>query len=302
MLRESKSPTARPFDLPGQFSIAAGLFTLTYALIEGPRHGWLSPLILGLFGASVLCWLGFVAVQRTSPHPLIALRYLARPALSGAALLAIFALTVTSGFQFLNTLYLQNLRGFSPLHAGLLMVPTTLMVLVFAPVSGRLTGTRGPRLTASLAMLFQTAAMVVLATVIGTATPLLLLIVVFVLMGVGNGFVNVPITTAAISSMPRERAAVAGAVATTGRQTGSNLGVAMIGSIAFSLASGGVSAADLRNPVGAASFVHGLRVSNIVAALLAFVGIFVALWAFRADTLRPAYEEDSTHDPAAAKP
>lgn len=300
-LRESKSPTPRPFDLPGQLAIAAGLFSLTYALIEGPGHGWLSPLILGLFAVSVLCWLGFVVIQRTSPHPLIDLRYLASPALSGAALLAIFAFTVTSGFQFLNTLYLQNLRGFSPLHAGLLALPITLMVLVFAPVSGRLTGTRGPRLTAVLAMLFLTAGMAVLAAVGGSATPLLLLIVVFLLIGIGNGFVNVPITTAAISSMPRERAAVAGAVGTTGRQTGSSLGVALIGSIVFSVASlnGGVSASALRAPQAAADFVHAMRVGNLVALLLAVVGIFVAMWAFRADTLRPAYDEDSADDPGA---
>src|SRR6202000_812583 len=129
LLKESKSATPRAFDFPGQIAIALGLLTLTYALISGPSDGGGSLFILSLFVASIVCWSLFLKIQRDSAHPLIELRYLARPALSGAALLAVLAFTVTSGFQFLNTLYLQEVRGFSPLHAGLLAVPTTAAVL-----------------------------------------------------------------------------------------------------------------------------------------------------------------------------
>lgn len=298
MLKESKSPTPRPFDFPGQIAIGVGLFTLVYALINGTNDGWFSPLILSLFAASVLSSILFVVVERTSPHPLIALRYLARPALSGAALLAVLAFTVTTGFQFINTLYLQEVRGFSPLHAGLLAIPTTAAVLLVAPLAGRLTGTRGPRVPAVLAMCFITAGMALLAAVIGVSSSIFLMILAFFLIGIGNGFVNTPITTAAISSMPRERAAVAGAVSTTGRQIGSALGVALIGSIVFSVAanvgraSGGVGSAPLSSAAGALQFTDGMRYGDVVGAVLALLSIAVALWAFRAGSLRPAFEEE----------
>jgi EmrB/QacA subfamily drug resistance transporter len=292
VIKESKSPTPRPFDFPGQIAIGLGLLALVYALISGTADGWHSPLVLSLFIASIFFWLLFVNIQRVSAHPLIPLRYLKRPVLSGAALLAILAFTVTSGFQFINTLYLQEVRGFSPLHAGLLAVPTTLAVLVVSPISGRLTGTRGARLPAVLAMLFMTAGMVLLACVIAVSSPLFLLIVAFLLLGIGSGLINTPITTAAISSMPKERAAVASAVATTGRQIGTTLGVALIGSIVFSVASGvarakgAVASASLSSHAGALQFTDGMRYGEIVGAALACAGVVVALWAFHADSRR----------------
>jgi len=291
ILPESRAEEPRPFDIPGQSALAVALSTLTYALISGPDDGWSSPLVVILLVVSLASCLAFVRAESRSPHPLIDLHYLARPALSGAALLAICAFVVIAGFQFLNTLYLQEVRGYSPLQAGLLFVPISAAVLVFSPIAGRMNGRRGPRLPATLAMAAMLAAMVLLTVGISLTTSLVLLVGVFLLVGTGSGLVNTSITAAAISSMPKDRAAVAGAVGTMGRQVGSNLGVALIGSIAFSIAGTGHSAHALASVAADLSFVHGLRVGNLITAVIAALGIAVALWAFRSNPLPPEGEE-----------
>jgi MFS family permease len=289
VLRESKSPTPRPFDLPGQFAVGLGLFALVYALISGTGDGWTSPLILSLFACSLLAWLGFLWIQRTAKHPTIPLRYLAQPTLSGASLLAVLAFSVTAGYQFVIMLYLQEVRGFSPLHAGLLTVPMTLAVLLVSPIAGRLTGTRGSRYPAMLAMWFLAVGTALLAATVGVGTSILVLICSFLVMGIGNGLINTPITTAAVSSMPKERAAVASAVATTGRQVGSAVGVALIGSVAFSIAAArsvrGFTDASLHTPLGGLHFSEGIRVGIFVASGLSLLGVVVARWAFSSPTV-----------------
>ena len=297
VVRESKSERPRPFDIPGQLSIGLGLFALVWALISGTNDGWTSPFVLSLFALAVFFGVAFFVVQRYVRHPLIALHYLRNPVLTGAAILAIIAFTVSSGFQFVNTLYLQQVRHFSPLHAGLFSLPLTLTVLVFAPLSGKMTGSRGARLPALIAMVAMAIGMTILAVVIGVGTPLIYLAVAFIFLGVGNGFINTPVTTAAISSMPRDRAAVAGAIGTTGRQIGNTLGVALIGSIVLSVATSVAHAHGYAHsgiPAsgrGAIEFSDGMRYGEIVAAVLAFIGIYVASWAFRSKQLLGGEDE-----------
>jgi MFS family permease len=132
------------------------------------------------------------------------------------------------GFLFLNTLYLQNERGLSALDAGLYMLPMAAMALVFAPLSGRLVGTRGPRLSLVLAGVTMTASGVLFAALDAQSSNALLF-TSYVLFGIGFGLVNAPITNTAVSGMPRAQAGVAAAVASTSRQVGQSLGVAVLG-------------------------------------------------------------------------
>jgi MFS family permease len=166
--------------------------------------------------------------ERRRVDPLIDVRFFRSVPFSGATLIAVAGLASLGGFLFLNTLYLQNERGLSALDAGLYMLPMAAMCLIFAPISGRLVGTRGPRLPLVLAGVGLTASGVLFAAFDAQSSNTLLF-TSYVLFGIGFGLVNAPITNTAVSGMPREQAGVAAAVASTSRQVGQSLGVAVLG-------------------------------------------------------------------------
>ncbi|MEU8545611.1 MFS transporter [Streptomyces roseoverticillatus] len=229
---ESRAPKPRRPDPVGQVLMIVLLGSLTYGIIEGSAAGWDSPLILGCFAAAGCALAGLVAYERRRAEPLIEPRLFRSAPFSGATVVAVCAFAALGGFLFLNTLYLQNDRGLSALDAGLYMLPMAVMCLVFAPLSGRLVGARGPRLPLVLAGAAMTASgLLVAASGTGTSAGSsdLLLFSAYVLFGIGFGLVNAPITNTAVSGLPRSRAGVAAAVASTSRQVGSSLGVAVIG-------------------------------------------------------------------------
>ena len=134
------------------------------------------------------------------------------------------------GFLFLNTLYLQDVRGYSALHAGLLTIPMPAMLAVFSNISGRLVAARGPRLALITAGGLITVSTGLLAEV-GAHTAVWYLIVAYCIYGAGMGLVGAPVTNTALSGMPRDQAGVAGAIASTCRQAGGAVGVAVTGAI-----------------------------------------------------------------------
>jgi EmrB/QacA subfamily drug resistance transporter len=292
-LGESRADRARPLDLPGQGLLAVALGGLIYALIEAPHAGWGTPGVLLPLLVAAGCGAGFVVVELRRRHPMLPLGYFRSPVLVGAVVMAVVAFIALGGFTFFNTLYLQDVRGFSPVEAGLLMLPTTLVTLVFSPLSGWITGNRGARLPATVACGLIAAAMAALALVVTPATAIVTLTGVYLLLGVGMGLANAPITNAAVSSMPPSQAGVAGATTSTARQIGTSLGVAMLGSVIFSVAGpaasrlgegagphGGVAATAAARAAGEA-FTAGLRQGYWVAAALAAGCLVLALVAFR---------------------
>ncbi len=227
---ESRAPKARRADPVGQLLVIALLAPLTYAIIEAPEAGWSSPLTLSLAGVAALALVGLVRYEPRRAEPLIDLRFFHSAPFSGATVIAICAFASLAGFLFLNTLYLQNVRGLSALHAGLYMLPMAAMTFVCAPLSGRLVGARGPRLPLLVAGTAMTASAVLFAG-FRAETDNVLMFTGYVLFGLGFGMVNAPITNTAVSGMPRAQAGVAAAVASTSRQVGSTLGVAVIGAV-----------------------------------------------------------------------
>ncbi|NUR93097.1 MAG: MFS transporter [Nonomuraea sp.] len=275
---ESRAERVRRADPLGQLLMVALLGTLTYAIIEGPKQGWTSPLILACAGVALVSLVAFPLYELRRRDPLIDPRFFRSRSFSGATVIAICGFAALGGFLFMNNLYLQEVRGLSALHAGLYMLPMAVMTGIFAPLSGRMVGSRGPRLPlqfAGVAMLVSA----LLFAVFDAETRTWLMFAAYVLFGMGFGMINAPITNTAVSGMPRSQAGVASAVASTSRQVGQALGVALIGAL---LASG----------TATGSFVQASRpgywVLAACAALVLILGTVTT--GRRAETAAPELE------------
>lgn len=225
---ESRAPRPRRPDPVGQVLVIALFGSLTYAIIEAPAASLTE--VLPFAAVAVAALLALLLYEPRRAEPLIDLRFFHSAPFSGATGIAVSAFAALGGFLFLSTLYLQNVRGLDALHAGLWMLPMAVPTLLCAPLSGRLVGSRGPRLP----LLIAGAAMTVsglLFALFEAETSNVTLFLGYVLFGVGFGFVNAPITNTAVSGMPRAQAGVAAAVASTSRQLGQTLGVAVIGAV-----------------------------------------------------------------------
>ena len=225
---ESRAPRPRRPDPLGQALLLTGLASLAWTLIEGAKDGGAQALPTALLAAA--SFIGLVWWEGRRHEPLLDLRFFRSLPFSSATLIAVSMFAALGAFLFLGTIYLQEVRGLSALHAGLCILPMALAVMVLSPLSGRLVGARGARPS-----LLVAGGMLTLSTLLMTQltsdTPLPLLLAIFCLFGAGFGMVNAPITYAAVSGMPRAQAGLASAIATTSRQVGVSLGVALAGSL-----------------------------------------------------------------------
>jgi EmrB/QacA subfamily drug resistance transporter len=228
---ESRAPRARRVDPAGQALVIAALATLTYAIIEGGRAGFGAAQIVALLAAALGCFIALVLYELRRREPLLEVRFFTSAPFAGAAAIAVLLSAALGGFLFINTLYLQDVRGLSPLHAGPYMLPTAAMMIVFAPISGRLTarfGARPSMVTGGLAVM----ASGLMLTALAPGTPVPFLLGAYAVFGFGFALVSPPIAHTAVSGMPPAQAGVASAVATTSRYVGLTLGVAVLGVVA----------------------------------------------------------------------
>jgi EmrB/QacA subfamily drug resistance transporter len=228
---ESRAPRPRRPDPVGQVLVILMLAGVTSAIIEGPSLGWGSPGIVALAITAGVALVALVRHELRTVDPLVELRFFASRPFAAATVIAVAAFTAFGGFLFLNTLYLQNVRGLSPLHAGLCMLPMAAMTVVCSPISGRIVGARGVRGPLVVGGLGLGAGSLMLVA-LGAHTPLWWVLAAYCVFGLGFGALNPPITNAAVSGMPPSQAGVAAAVASTSRQVGLTLGVALLGALA----------------------------------------------------------------------
>ncbi len=284
---ESKADRARRPDPVGQVLLIVLLAALTYAIIEGPSRGWGSPLIAGLFGLAAVALAVFVPYELRRTEPLLNPRFFGSAPFAGATVIAVIAFAALGGFLFLNTLYLQDVRGFSALTAGLYLLPMAATLAGCAVLSGRLVAARGARIPLVVSGLGFIAGGILLSMITDHSGPGFLLIS-YVIFGIGIGMVNAPITNSAVSGMPRQQAGVAAGVASTSRQVGTSLGVAVMGSVLTGNLHGGLRA----------GFVDASRPGWFIVAACGVVTLILALvttgpWALRtaartAERLSPA--------------
>ena len=236
---ESRAPHARRIDPVGQIFVIVALSSLTYAIIEGGRVGFSDPGIIALLCVSLASFAFLVFYELRRREPLLEMRFFKSVPFSGASAIAVFAFAGQGGFLFLNTLYLQGgCAAYRRSRPGMYVLPMAAMTLVFAPISGRIVGrhgSRGPLVVAGAALTLAA----VMLTQISADTSTAYLLGAYFVFGFGFGLVNPPITNTAMSGMPRAQAGVAASVASTSRQVGATLGVAIVGAVAGA----GISAA-----------------------------------------------------------
>lgn len=228
---ESKSATMRDIDPVGQLLGIAFLFGVVFVLIEGPGMGWSDARTVGVAAAALIALAAFLVYESRRHDPFLDLRFFRSIPFSSATVIAVCAFAVWSAFLFMMSLYLQNARGFSPMQTGLIYLPMAIGALVFSPLSGRMVGRFGSRPSLVTSGVLLTGSAVLLAALTVT-TPVWRLLAIFAVFGIGFAVVNAPITTAAVSGMPTDRAGAASAIASTSRQVGVALGVALCGSLA----------------------------------------------------------------------
>ncbi len=270
---ESRATHARKLDPVAQLLVILGLAALTYSIIEAPSAGWTSAQTLSLFAVVVIAFTALVHYELRRREPLIQVRFFRSAPFSGASAIAVATFAALGGFLFLNTLYLQDVRGFSPLTAGLYVLPMAGLILFVAPVSGRVVGSRGARipLLVGSAALIASAVMLTRET---AHTDMLYLLSAYVLFGLGFGALNPPITNTAVSGMPPSQAGVAAAIASTSRQVGSTLGVAVLGAIA-----GGATTGTLGSAFVSASHTSWWIVAGLGVAVFVLGVITTTPWA-----------------------
>ncbi|MCX4751644.1 MFS transporter [Kitasatospora sp. NBC_01287] len=234
---ESRAPRPRRVDPVGQLLVITLLVALTYGLIGAPAAGWASAQSAACGAVALAALACLVPYELRRAEPLINPRFFRSAPFAGATVIAVCSFSALAGFLFLNTLYLQEVRHCSALHAGLLTLPLAVLTVVCAPISGRIVATAGPRVPLLIAGAATTAGGLAL-TGLSAHTPLWQLLGAYALLGLGFGMVNAPVTNTAVAGMPRTQAGVAAAVASTSRQVGQSLGVAVIGSLVTSAVRG----------------------------------------------------------------
>jgi EmrB/QacA subfamily drug resistance transporter len=269
---ESRAARPRRPDPVGQILVILVLGSIVFAIIESRSLGWTSPVILGLLAAAALGVAGIARYEPRRADPLLELRLFRSVPFSAAIAMALLALCGFGAFLFVTTQYLQAVRGLPALAAGLCLLPVGALVVVLSPLAGRLAGARGPRrplVLAGAALALGGGA----SAGLGPATPLPAVLAVYLLFGIFLGTVNPPVTSTAVSGMPRSMAGVAASLASTGRQAGTTLGVAISGTI--------MGPALSRGGAAFTSAEHGVwwMVAGLGAGLVALGLLSTGRWA-----------------------
>ncbi len=231
IIRESTDPTAeRRIDIPGVAAISAALFCLTYALVEGQKYGWGSALIVGLFAASFVGFVAFLIIERRITAPLVRLDLFRNRTFSAGNSVGLILMFGLLSILFLLVLFMQLVLGFSAIKTGLILLPLPGVVMIAAPLSGRLSDTIGSRWLLFFGMAF-TALGIYLMSHLTATEPWQHLMAPLAVCGLGMGLVMAPTTSAVMASAPIERSGQAAGILATMRQVGSVLGISVIGAI-----------------------------------------------------------------------
>lgn len=262
---ESMSRRPTGFDPAGQLLGAATIFGVVFVLIEAPGRGVTSGAVVGVATMALGAAIAFLTVEARHRTPFIDLRLFRRPLFCSAIGIAVCSFALYGGFLFVMSHYLQDERGLSAIRAGLCFLPMAAAAALGSPVAGHLIGrwgTRTPLLVSGFAFTGAAASLMLLEP----DTPMWSLALSFAVFGIGFGMVNAPVTALAVTALPADRSGTAAALATTSRQVGLAIGVALCGPLAGDALTHTAEFATATHPLWAVFVLLGLTI--VVLALL----------------------------------
>jgi EmrB/QacA subfamily drug resistance transporter len=234
---ESRDESAPPtIDIPGVATLTIGLSALVLALVEANSWGWGSARIAALFVTAAIGLTAFVVIELRSKYPMVDFKFFRSRSFLGANIVAFIVSFAMLAMFFFIALYMQNIKGYSPLEAGVRFLPSTLVIMVAGPISGRLTDRIGPRPLITTGLLLVAGSLFWQGH-LAVDTPYGFIAGAFVLMGFGMGLVMSPMSTAAMNSVDPSKAGVASGTLSMSRMVGGSFGVAAMGALIAALGS-----------------------------------------------------------------
>ncbi|MFJ8820354.1 DHA2 family efflux MFS transporter permease subunit [Streptomyces sp. NPDC102467] len=322
LLPETKDPAAPRVDIVSTVLTALGLGTLIYAIIEGPAKGWTDPLVLGGFVASVVLLAALVLRERRSPRPMLDLTLLAHRGFLTNTLAATLGMFVLAGLMFVLPQYLQAVLGTDSLGTGVRMLPLMAGMLAAAKLAQPLVVKFGARAVICVALVVLAfAGFLGARTTVDSGygfTALWLTIA-----GIGFAFAMIPAMGGALAALPKDQAGRGSGLLSTVRQTGSALGVALLGALIAGAYTARLSTAGLHGAaadaardsvIGAhlvaeragdralaasadAAYLHGMDLALVVIAITALVAALLTATLMPGPVRPPA---SATSDPEVA--
>ncbi|HZS31305.1 MAG TPA: MFS transporter [Gaiellaceae bacterium] len=276
VIRESRDTSReQSIDIPGLVTSAAGLFALSYGLIEGNTKGWSSTEILCFFAAAAVLLVAFVVLEARQRLPMLDLSLFRIGAFAGANVVAMLVSLAMFGVFFFVSIYVQKILGYSPTKAGAIFLPMTLLIIVIAPLAGRFSDRVGSRWLMGAGMTLLGCSLLLYQR-IGVHSDFWTLLPALLVGGVGMAMTMSPMTSAAMGAVPVDKAGVGSGVLNSFRQVGGSLGIALMGAILASY---------IHHPqhslAGAHDYVNGLHAALAVSAAISFGAAIVAVLTVR---------------------
>jgi EmrB/QacA subfamily drug resistance transporter len=269
---ESRDTSAdQRLDLPGLLSSGIGLFALTYGLIEANDFGWTSARILSLFAVAVVALVVFVLLELRQRSPMLDLSLFKNGTFAGANSVMLLVGLAMFGVFFYNSLFIQNVLGYSAVQTGATFLPMTVLIILVAPLAGKYSDRVGSRWLMGGGMVLLAGSLFIFSR-LDASSDFWDLLPGLIVGGLGMAIVMTPTTSAAMGSVPIDKAGVGSAVLNSMRQVGGALGIAVIGAIIAE----SVTAAP-GTPESGAQFIIGYQHALTVAALIALAGAVLSV-------------------------
>jgi EmrB/QacA subfamily drug resistance transporter len=301
LIRDSRVPGARHYDVAGAISASAGLASLVWGFTEASTHSWTAARTLLLIAVGVILLAVFVIRERGATNPLLPLRIVLDRNRGGSYLAFLFATMVMFSVFLFLTYYFQNVLGYSALKAGVAFLPFPVGVILSSTVASRTMPVLGPRVLATAGFIAGTLGVLWLTQLSPDASYALHVVPSELLISIGMGHVFVSLSSTALLGVPNSDAGVASALVNTMQQVGGSLGIALMNTIATTATTNYITSHAGRQSPDAV--VHGFTTAFSVGAAImagAAVMVFLLIRPQRAADVIPAQADAVDEIPAVA--